>query len=59
LIGGNLLKMNDLLDFDGVSAISMDRATSVVITGCDSMAILQQAVQAAPSFLPMGCPRSR
>ncbi len=32
---------------------SMNLPTSVVITGCDSMPILQQALQAARSFLPM------
>jgi predicted aldo/keto reductase-like oxidoreductase len=31
----------------------MNLATSVVITGCDSMPILQQALQAARSFQPM------
>src|SRR6266850_4219411 len=32
---------------------SMNLPTSVVITGCDSLAILQQALQAARSFQPM------
>jgi len=32
---------------------SMSLPTSVVITGCDSLAILQQALQAARSFQPM------
>ena len=32
---------------------SMNLPTSVVITGCDSMPILQQALQAAGSFQPM------
>ena len=32
---------------------SMNLPTSVVITGCDSMAILEQALQAARSFRPM------
>ena len=32
---------------------SMNLPTSVVITGCDSMQILQQALQAARSFQPM------
>ena len=32
---------------------SMNLPTSVVITGCDSVAILQQALQAARSFQPM------
>jgi uncharacterized protein len=32
---------------------SMNLPTSVVITGCDSMPILQQALQAARSFQPM------
>jgi predicted aldo/keto reductase-like oxidoreductase len=32
---------------------SMNLPTSVVITGCDSMAILQQALQAAQSFQPL------
>jgi hypothetical protein len=31
----------------------MNLPTSVVITGCDSMPILQQALQAARSFQPM------
>ena len=31
----------------------MNLPTSVVITGCDSMAILQQALQAARSFQPL------
>jgi aryl-alcohol dehydrogenase-like predicted oxidoreductase len=33
---------------------SMNLPTSVVITGCDSMPILQQALDAARSFQPMG-----
>jgi aryl-alcohol dehydrogenase-like predicted oxidoreductase len=33
---------------------SMNLPTSVVITGCDSMEILQQALDAARSFKPMG-----
>jgi len=33
---------------------SMNLPTSVVITGCDSMPILQQALQAARSFKPLG-----
>jgi ABC-type branched-subunit amino acid transport system substrate-binding protein len=32
----------------------MNLPTSVVITGCDSMEILQQALDAARSFKPMG-----
>ncbi len=32
---------------------AMNLPTSVVITGCDSMLILQQALQAARSFQPM------
>ena len=32
---------------------AMSLPTSVVITGCDSMAILQQAINVARSFLPM------
>ena len=32
---------------------SMNLPTSVVITGCDSMPILQQALDAARSFQPM------
>jgi len=32
---------------------SMNLPTSVVITGCDSMPILQQALHAARSFQPM------
>jgi aryl-alcohol dehydrogenase-like predicted oxidoreductase len=32
---------------------AMNLPTSVVITGCDSMAILQQALDAARSFRPM------
>jgi tyrosyl-tRNA synthetase len=32
---------------------SMNLPTSVVITGCDSMTILQQALRAARSFQPM------
>jgi hypothetical protein len=32
---------------------SMNLPTSVVITGCDSMNILQQALDAARSFRPM------
>jgi hypothetical protein len=31
----------------------MNLPTSVVITGCDSLPILQQALQAARSFQPM------
>jgi predicted aldo/keto reductase-like oxidoreductase len=33
---------------------AMNLPTSVVITGCDSMQILQQALEAAHSFKPMG-----
>src|SRR5437667_3028124 len=33
---------------------AMNLPTSVVITGCDSMAILQQALDAARSFKPLG-----
>jgi len=33
---------------------AMNLPTSVVITGCDSMAILEQALDAARSFKPMG-----
>src|SRR5215475_2247005 len=33
---------------------AMNLPTSVVITGCDSMEILQQAIDAARSFAPMG-----
>ena len=33
---------------------AMNLPTSVVITGCDSLSILQQALQAARSFQPMG-----
>jgi hypothetical protein len=32
---------------------SMNLPTSVVITGCDSLPILQQALQAARTFQPM------
>jgi len=32
---------------------AMNLPTSVVITGCDSMAILQQALEAARSFRPL------
>jgi len=32
---------------------AMNLPTSVVITGCDSLPILQQALQAARSFQPM------
>jgi hypothetical protein len=32
----------------------MNLPTSVVITGCDTMEILQQAIEAARSFEPMG-----
>jgi hypothetical protein len=32
----------------------MNLPTSVVITGCDSLEILQQALNAARSFRPMG-----
>ena len=32
----------------------MNLPTSVVITGCDSLQILQQAIDAARSFKPMG-----
>jgi hypothetical protein len=32
----------------------MNLPTSVVITGCDSLAILQQALDAARSFQPLG-----
>jgi len=33
---------------------AMNLPTSVVITGCDSLSILQQALQAARSFEPLG-----
>ena len=33
---------------------AMNLPTSVVITGCDSLKILQQALDAARSFKPMG-----
>ncbi len=33
---------------------AMNLPTSVVITGCDSLQILQQAIEAAKSFKPMG-----
>jgi predicted aldo/keto reductase-like oxidoreductase len=33
---------------------AMNLPTSVVITGCDSLSILQQALQAARSFKPLG-----
>ena len=36
---------------------AMNLPTSVVITGCDSLAILQQALQAARSFQPMNSSR--
>ncbi|HET7892335.1 MAG TPA: aldo/keto reductase [Candidatus Sulfotelmatobacter sp.] len=47
-----------ILESKTVSAIeclhySMNLPTSVVITGCDSLPILQQALQAARSFRPM------
>src|SRR5260370_39481044 len=35
---------------------AMNLPTSVVITGCDSLPILQQALQAARSFKPLGSP---
>jgi predicted aldo/keto reductase-like oxidoreductase len=35
---------------------AMNLPTSVVITGCDSMEILQQALEAARSFQPMSAP---
>jgi predicted aldo/keto reductase-like oxidoreductase len=35
---------------------AMNLPTSVVITGCDSLPILQQALQAARSFQPMSAP---
>jgi uncharacterized protein len=38
---------------------SMNLPTSVVITGCDSMPILQQALQAARSFQPMDSSQAR
>ncbi|HMK21826.1 MAG TPA: hypothetical protein VK466_05795, partial [Terriglobales bacterium] len=33
---------------------AMNLPTSVVITGCDSLKILQQAIDAARSFKPLG-----
>jgi len=33
---------------------AMNLPTSVVITGCDSMPVLEQALHAAPSFRPLG-----
>jgi predicted aldo/keto reductase-like oxidoreductase len=36
---------------------AMNLPTSVVITGCDSLTILQQALQAARSFQPMNSPQ--
>jgi hypothetical protein len=35
---------------------SMNLPTSVVITGCDSLKILQQAIDAAQSFQPLPAP---
>jgi uncharacterized protein len=48
-----------ILDSETASAVeclhyTMNLPTSVVITGCDSLPILQQALQAARSFRPLG-----
>jgi len=37
---------------------AMSLPTSVVITGCDSVAVLQQALDVARSFKPMSSPES-
>jgi hypothetical protein len=49
---------SDASEFDGRTLIEclhypMNLPTSVVITGCDSMPILQQALQAARNFQPL------
>ena len=58
VLGMKPLGGGELLRSDTVTAIeclhyAMSLPTSVVITGCDSLAVLQQALEAARSFSPM------
>ena len=58
VLGMKPLGGGELLRSDTVTAIeclhyAMSLPTSVVITGCDSLAVLQQALEAVGSFSPM------
>ncbi len=50
--GGNVLKSNTVTPIECLH-YALNLPTSVVITGCDSMAILDQAFEAARTFKPM------
>ena len=59
VLGMKPLANGRILQSDTVSAVeclhyALNLPTSVVITGCESMAILDQAVEAARTFRPMG-----
>lgn len=58
VLGMKPLGSGKILESKTVSAVeclhyAMNLPTSVVITGCDSMGVLQQALEAAASFQPM------
>jgi tyrosyl-tRNA synthetase len=58
VLGMKSLGSGIILDSKSVSAVeclhyTMNLPTSVVVTGCDSMGILDQAIAAALSFKPM------
>lgn len=58
VLGMKALGSGDILKSDVVSPIeclhyAMNLPTSVVITGCDSMAVLEQALRAAREFAPL------
>jgi predicted aldo/keto reductase-like oxidoreductase len=53
---GSLVRLSGLRGVDCLH-YALDLPTSVVITGCDSMKILHQALHAARSFKPLGSER--
>jgi hypothetical protein len=52
-LGGKPILRSGVVNASECLRYAMSLPTSVVITGCDSMAILQQAINVARSFRPM------
>jgi predicted aldo/keto reductase-like oxidoreductase len=52
-LGGQAILRSGIVNASECLHYAMSSPTSVVITGCDSMAILQQAINVARSFRPM------
>ena len=52
-MGAQVILRSGVVNASECLRYAMSLPTSVVITGCDSMAILQQAINIARSFRPM------